>query len=57
MFIRNLKDKIFKKLTANDKKSYLGYLNKLVHEYNNTYHRSDSKKAIDADYSALTEII
>ena len=39
-------------MTANYNKSYLGYLNKLVDEYNNSYHRS-----IDADYSALTETI
>ena len=27
-------------MTANDSKSYLGYLNKLVHECNNDYRRS-----------------
>ena len=31
-------------MTANNKKSYLGYFNKLVDEYNNTYHRSIGKK-------------
>ena len=36
-------------MAANDRKSYLGYLNKLVDEYNNTYHRSiGKKKPIDA---------
>ena len=39
-FIRTLKDNKYKKLTANDSKSYLGYLNKLVDECNNTYRRS-----------------
>ena len=29
-FIKFLKGKIYKKLTANDSKSYLSYLNKLV---------------------------
>ena len=29
-FIKSLKSKIYKKLTTNDSKSYLGYLNKLV---------------------------
>ena len=43
-------------MTANDSKSYLPYLNKLVDQYNNTYH-SIKKKAINADYSALTENI
>ena len=38
-------------MTANDSKSYLSYLNKLVDQYNNTYH------LIDADYSDLTEDI
>ena len=37
-FIKTLIGKIYKKLTANDSKSYLGYLNKLVDEYNNTYY-------------------
>ena len=32
-FIKTLKSKIHKKLTANNKKSYLGYLNKLVDKY------------------------
>ena len=31
------------------------YLNKLVYEYNNTYHRSTGKKPVDADYFALTK--
>ena len=44
-------------MTANDSKSYLPYLNKLVGQYNNTYHHSINKKPINADYSALTENI
>ena len=38
VLIRTLKGKIFNKITANDSKSYLGYLNKLVVEYKNTDH-------------------
>ena len=34
--IKTLKSKIHKKLTANNKKSYLDYLNKLVDKCNNT---------------------
>ena len=45
-FIKTLKAKICKKLTANDSKSYLGYLNKLADEYNNSYYRSIGKKTI-----------
>ena len=54
-FIKTLKIKIYKKMTANDNKSYLPYLNKLVDQYNNTYHHSTNKKPINARCSALTE--
>ena len=40
-------------MITNDSKSYLEYLNKLVDEYNNTYHRSIGKKLIHADCSAF----
>ena len=42
-------------MTANDSKSDLPYLNKLVDQYNNTYHHSIKKIPINADYSAWTE--
>ena len=42
-------------MTANESTSYLGYLNKLVDVYNNTYHHTIGKNRIDAGYSALTE--
>ena len=41
-------------MTANDTKSYLPYLNKLVDKYNN---HSVNTKPIYADYSALSEKI
>ena len=44
-------------MAANDSKSYLPYLNKLVGEYNNTYHHSINKNPINADYSDFTEKI
>ena len=44
-------------MTANDSKSYLGYLSRLEDKYNNTYHRSIGKKPINADYLALDEEI
>ena len=31
-------------MTANDSKPYLPYLNKLVDQYNNTYHHSINKE-------------
>ena len=43
-FTKILKGKIHKKIKANHTKSYLSYLNKLVDEYNNTYHPSIGKK-------------
>ena len=53
-FIKTSKAKIYKKMTANDSRSYLPYLNKLVDQYNNTYPHSISKKPINADYSVST---
>ena len=44
-------------MTPNDNKFYLGYLNRLVDEYSNTYHRSIGKKSSVVDYFALTEEI
>ena len=35
--------------------SYLGYLSKLVYEYNNAYYRSIGKEPIHVDYSAFSE--
>ena len=33
-------------MRANDSKSYLPYLHKLVDQYNNTYHHSINKKLL-----------
>ena len=44
-------------MTANDSRSYLPYLNKLVDQYSNTYLHSVNKKAINTDCSASTENI
>ena len=44
-------------MTANNGKYYLGHLDKLVDEYNNTYHHSIDKEPIDADFSTLAEEI
>ena len=48
-FIKILKSKIYEKVTANNSKSYLPYLNKLADEYNKTYHHSINKKPINGD--------
>ena len=42
--IKTLRRKIYKRLTVNDSESYLSCLDKLVDEYNNTYHLSIDKK-------------
>ena len=39
-FIRNLESKIYKRMTANNRKSYPGYLTKIIDQCNNTYHCS-----------------
>ena len=50
-FIKTLKSKIYKWVTANDSKSYLPYLlDNLVDQYNNSYYHSINKKPINADY-------
>ena len=56
-FIRTLKSKIYRKMTANDSQSYLGYFNKLLDEYNNNYCHFTGKRPIDADYPILTQEI
>ena len=43
-------------MTANDSKTCLSCLNKLVDQYNDTYH-SIGKKPFNVDYSILTEKI
>ena len=49
--------KSINKIIANDTKSYISCLNKLVDEYNNTYCHSVGKKPIDTDYFPFTEEI
>ena len=48
---------MYEKMTANGSKSYRSYLNKLIDQYNNTYHDYINKKPIYTDYSVLTENI
>ena len=45
-FIKTLKSKIYNNVIANDSKSYLSYLNKLVDQYNNSYHHSVNKNLL-----------
>ena len=41
------------KMTTNDRKYYLGYLNVVVDEYNNTYQCFVSNKFFHVNFSAL----
>ena len=44
-------------MTTTNKKSYLGYLNKLKDEYKNSYYHSMGKKTFDTRYFDLTQKI
>ena len=46
-FIRTLKNKIYKYMTAISKNVYIDKLDDLVNEYNNTYHRRIKMKPVD----------
>ena len=46
-FIRTLKNKIYKYITAILKNVYIDKLDDIVNEYNNTYHRTIKMKPID----------
>ena len=54
-FIRNLKNKIYKHMTAVSKNVLLYVLNDIVDEYNNTYHRSINMKTIDVKFDSFAE--
>ena len=46
-FIRTLKNKIFKQMTAISKNVYFDVLDDIVNKYNNTVHRTIKMKPID----------
>ena len=54
-FIRTLKNKIYKHMTAISKNVYFDVLNDFVDEYNNTYHRTIKMKPIDAEDDSFAE--
>ena len=47
IFIRTLKDKIYKWMTLISKNVYIDKLDDIVNEYNNTYHRTTKMKPVD----------
>ena len=48
-FIRTLKSKIYKYMTSISKNVYIGKLDDIVNEYNNTYHTTIKMKPIDVE--------
>ena len=47
-FIKTLKTKIYKYMSSVSKNVYIDKLDDMVHEYNNTYHRTIQMKPVDA---------
>ena len=47
IFIKTLKNKIYKHMNSISKNVYIDKLNNIVNEYNNTYHRAIKMKPID----------
>ena len=54
-FIRALKNKIYKPMTAASKNVYFDVLNDIVDKYNNTYHRTIKIKPIDTKFDSHAE--
>ena len=54
-FIRTLKNKIFKHITAISKNVYFDVLDDIVNKYNNTVHRTIKMKPIDVTDDYFTE--
>ena len=54
-FIRTLKHKIFKQMTAISKNVYFDVLEDIVDKYNNTVHRTIKLKPIDITFNSYVE--
>ena len=54
-FIRTLKNKSFKHMTAISKNVYFDVLNDIVNKYNNTIHRTIKMKPIDVTDNSFAE--
>ena len=54
-FIRTLKNKIYKHMTANSKNVYFNVLNDIVDKYNNAYHKRIKMKPIDVKSDSFAE--
>ena len=54
-FIKTLKSKIYKHMTAISKNVYFDVVDDIVDEYNNTYHRTIKMKPIDVGVDSFAE--
>ena len=54
-FIKTLKNKIYKHMTAISKNVYFDVLDDIVDEYNNTYHKTIKMKPIDVKSDSFAE--
>ena len=54
-FIRTLKTKIYKYMTAISKNVFIDKLDDMVDEYNNTYHRTIKMKPVDVEDNAYID--
>ena len=54
-FIRTLKNKIYKYMTAISKNVYIDKLDDIVDEYNNTYHKTINMKPVDVKGNAYID--
>ena len=54
-FIKSLKNKIFKQMTAVSKNVSLDVLDDIVNKYNNTFHRTIKMKPIDVKSDSFAE--
>ena len=52
-FIRTLKNKVYKHVTAVSKNMYIDKLDDIVNEHNNAYHRTINMKPIDVKGNAF----
>ena len=55
IFIRTLKSKVFKHMTAVSKNVYFDVLDDIVNKYNNTVHRTIKMKPIGVTSDSCTE--
>ena len=54
-FIKTLKTKTYKYMTAISKNVYIDKVDDIVNEYNNTYHRTIKTKSVDVKYNTYID--